>query len=194
MVTRVGVRRRLRGWSLVRLARDRSAIAAVEFALILPFMLTLYIGGVQVSEALSINRKASHVANTVADLVTQSKSLASSDISNIMAASSAVMAPYDASPLTISLAEVKIDSTGKATVAWSAAQNTTALAAGSPVTLPAALAVPSSYLVMTVVHYPYSPPIGYVLTGSFDLNSTAYLQPRLSTCVMTASYTSCPTT
>jgi Flp pilus assembly protein TadG len=191
MVTPAGVRQPLRRWSLSRLARDRSAVAAVEFALILPFMLTLYIGGVQVSEALSINRKVSHVADTVADLVTQSKSLTSSDISNIMAASAAVMSPYDASSLTISVAEIYIDSKGKATVAWSSAQNTSAPAPGSAVTLPAALLVPSSHLVAAVAHYPFTPPIGYVLTGSFDLSSTAYLQPRLSRCVLSPSYTVC---
>lgn len=191
MVTRAGVQRQLRCWSLTRLAHDRSAIAALEFALILPVMLTLYIGGVQVSEALSINRKVSHVANTVADLVTQSKSLTSSDISNILAASTAVMAPYDTSSLTIAVTEIYIDPKGKATVAWSAAQNTPAPAPGTAVTLPAALLVPNSHLVSAVAHYPFTPPIGYVLTGSFDLNSTAYLQPRLSRCVLSPTYTVC---
>ena len=143
-------------------------------------MLTLYIGGIQISEALSINRKVSHVTSTLADLVTQSKSLTNSDMTNIFDASSSVMAPYSATPLQITVSEIYIDANGKATVQWSDARNATALAEGSTVTLPAAIAVANSYVVAAEAHYPYTPAIGYVLTGSFDLNSTYYLKPRLS--------------
>jgi Flp pilus assembly protein TadG len=174
-----------------RLARDRSGVSAVEFALILPLMLALYVGGIQISEALSINRKVSHVTSTLADLVTQSKSLTDSDLDNIFDASSSVMAPYSATPLQITVSEIKIDSDGTGTVQWSDTRNGTALASGATVTLPAAIAVPDSYVVMAVAHYPFTPAIGYVLTGSFDLNSTYYLKPRLSDCVSTSSYT-CP--
>jgi Flp pilus assembly protein TadG len=166
--------------SLSRLARDRAAVSAVEFALILPLMLTLYIGGIQVSEALSINRKVSHVTSTLADLVTQSKSLTNSDMENIFDASSSVMAPYSSDALQITVSEIKIDGTGKATVAWSDARNTTAPTVGSTVTLPTAVAVANSYVVQAVAHYPFTPAIGYVLTGSFELSSTYYLKPRLS--------------
>ncbi len=170
----------LRRLPFARLAWDRSAVSAVEFALILPVMLVLYIGGIQVSEALSINRKVGHVTSTLADLVTQSKSLTNSDMENIFDASSSVMAPYAAGPLEISVAEIHIDNNGNATVQWSDARNTNAPAVGSSVTLPTAIAVANSYVVAAVAHYPFTPSIGYVLTGSFDLHSTYYLKPRLS--------------
>ncbi len=163
-----------------RLAHDRTAVSAVEFALILPLMLTLYLGGIQVTEALSINRKVSHVTSTLADLVTQAKSLTNSEMGNILDASSSVMAPYSASTLQITVAEVRIDGSGKATVVWSDARNTTAPTVGSSVTLPAAIAVANSYVVATTATYPFTPSIGYVLTGSFNLKSTYYLKPRLS--------------
>jgi Flp pilus assembly protein TadG len=182
MVTPAGLgwKRRLRRIGLGRLAGDRSGVSAVEFALILPLMLTLYVGGIQISEALSINRKVAHVTSTLADLVTQSKSLTNSDMSNILDASSSVMAPYTADPLKFSVSEIYIDSKGKATVKWSDARNATALTVGSTVTLPAAVAVADSYVIAAIAHYPFTPAIGYVLTGSFDLNSTYYLKPRLS--------------
>ena len=174
-------RRPLSGrFSLSRLVRDRTAVSAVEFALILPLMLTLYIGGIQISEALSINRKVSHVTSTLADLVTQSKSLTNSDVDNIFDASSSVMAPYSTDPLQITVSEIKIDNNGHATVVWSDARNANALSVGSSVTLPAAIAQANSYVVAAIAKYPFTPAIGYVLTGSFDLNSTYYLKPRLS--------------
>lgn len=186
-------RRLVARFSPGRLARDRTGVSAVEFALILPLMLTLYIGGVQVSEGLSINRKVSHVTSTMADLVTQSKSLTDSDIGNIFDASSAVMSPYSAGPLEITLYEVYVDSTGTAKVVWSDSRNATAPAAGTEVTLPAAVAQTSTHIVAAVANYPFTPIIGYVLTGSFTLTSTYYLRPRLSDCVKRPSYTTCKT-
>lgn len=185
------VRRRLAA-ALRRLAGDRDGVSAVEFALILPLMLALYVGGIQISEALSINRKVGHVTSTLADLVTQSKSLTSSDMSNILDASSSVMAPYSANSLQITVSEIKIDSNGRATVQWSNTRNGTALTVGSTVTLPAAVAQASTYIVQATAKYPFTPTIGYVLTGTFTLSSTYYLRPRLSECVSTATYT-CPT-
>lgn len=175
--------RRPRGlsrFSLCRLAGDRSAVSAVEFALILPLMLALYVGGIQISEALSINRKVGHVTSTLADLVTQAKSLTNSEMANILSASSSVMAPYTATDLAVTVSEIYIDNNGKATVQWSDALHATALGVGTSVTLPAAIAQPNSYVVVAEAHYPFTPVIGYVLTGSYDLNSTYYLKPRLS--------------
>jgi Flp pilus assembly protein TadG len=176
-----------------RLAADRAGVSAVEFALILPVMLTLYVGGIQVSEGLSINRKVDHVTSTLADLVTQSKSLTDSDITNIFNASSSVMAPYSSTPLQITVYEIYVDSTGTAKVVWSDARNATAPTVGATVTLPSSVAQTSTHIVAAVAKYPFTPAIGYVLTGSFTLTSTYYLRPRLSACVTRPTYTTCKT-
>ena len=174
--------------SLRALVANRSAVSAVEFALILPVMLSLYLGGIQISQALSINRKVGHVTSTLGDLVAQSKSLAGTDVQDIFDASSSVMAPYAATPLTITVTEIAIDANSKATVAWSDARNATALTPGASVTLPAALVQANTFVVAAVAHYPFTPTIGYILTGSFDLNSTYYLSPRLSKCISRSPY------
>ncbi len=165
---------------LLRLARDRSGVSAVEFALLLPLMMTLYIGGIQISEALTISRKVTHVASSLGDLVAQSKTISNTDMSNILDAAEAVVAPYSVNSLTIRVSGVSIDKDGKATVAWSDARHTTPLTKGGSITLPTALQQKNSFLVTAEVHYPYTPSIGYVLTGSFDLRDQFYLRPRLS--------------
>ena len=175
--------------SLRALVANRSAVSAVEFALILPVMLSLYLGGIQISQALSINRKVAHVTSTLGDLVAQSKSLTGTDVQSIFDASSSVMAPYASTPLEVTVTEIAIDGAGKATVAWSDARNATALTAGSSVTLPVALLQANTWVVAAVAHYPYTPTIGYVITGSFDLHSTYYLSPRLSKCISRSPYT-----
>ncbi len=47
----------------------RGGIAAVEFALILPVMLVLYLGGIEISQEVSVARLTSLTASTVANLV-----------------------------------------------------------------------------------------------------------------------------
>ena len=68
------------------IAADTRAVAAVEFALLLPVMLTLYIGSVEVSQALSVDRKVVLLSRTVGDLTTQSSRLASADLDAIAGA------------------------------------------------------------------------------------------------------------
>ena len=54
--------------ALRRIAADRRAVSAVEFALLLPLMLTLFIGGNEVSQAMTIYRKISRTGSTLGDL------------------------------------------------------------------------------------------------------------------------------
>jgi Flp pilus assembly protein TadG len=79
------------------LGREQDGGTAVEFAMLLPLMLTLYLGAVEISQAVAIDRKVTLTSRTVADLASQASSISSSDMSNILGASSAVIAPYDAS-------------------------------------------------------------------------------------------------
>ncbi|MBN8997199.1 MAG: pilus assembly protein [Rhizobiales bacterium] len=163
-----------------RLRRQEEGVSAVEFALLLPVMLILFFGCVEVGDALTIDRKVTHVASTLADLVTQSKSVTSTDVSNIFGAAASILSPYSSATLKMKVSGVTVDSKGNATVTWSKASNDTALTKGTPLTMPAAMMTPSTFTVVAEVHFPYRPTVGYVMTGSFDLHSTFYLRPRAS--------------
>jgi len=167
-----------------RLARrfgdDRSGLAALEFALILPIMVALYLGGVEIGDALTIKRKVTSVTSSLTDLVTQAKVIDNKDMNNIFDAAASIITPYDEDKLRIKVSGVAIDSKGKATVAWSDARNDTPLAKNSTVALPAGVDQKDSFIVTTEVHYDYQPTFGYVLTGTFDLTDQFYLRPRLS--------------
>ena len=163
-----------------RFGADRSGVSAVEFALLLPIMLLLYFGAVELGDALTIKRKVTNVTSALTDLVTQSKKVTNKDMQNIFNAARAIMSPYDDNKLEIKISGIQIDSNGKATVAWSDALNDTPLAKGAEVTVPADVSADDSFLVTTEVHYDYAPTIGYVMTGSFDLSDQYYLRPRLS--------------
>ena len=79
-----------------RLARDVRAISAVEFAMILPIMVTLFLGGTELSQAISVKRKSVLVNRTIADLVAQDSQITNAEMTGIFNASAAVIQPYTA--------------------------------------------------------------------------------------------------
>jgi Flp pilus assembly protein TadG len=161
-------------------AHDERGISAVEFALLLPLMVTLYLGGVEVSQGLTIDRKVTLVARTVADLAAQAQKITNLQMNNILDASTAVMLPYSIAEAKVVVSQVLIDADGVAKIDWSDAKNGAARAQGQIVTLPAALNIPSSSLIWSEVSYEYKPVIGYVITGPMTLTDQIYMRPRLS--------------
>jgi Flp pilus assembly protein TadG len=168
---------------LKSLVGDKRGVAAVEFAMLLPLMMTLYLGVVEVSQGIAIARKVTLTSRTLADLASRVSTISNADMTNILNASSTVLSPYPVSNLKVVVTAVTINSAGSATVAWSDTLNGTAKTVGAAVTLDAALAVPSTTLIMSEVEYVYTPTIGYVVTGSLTLRDKMYMRPRQSTTV-----------
>jgi Flp pilus assembly protein TadG len=162
------------------LASDKSGIAAVEFAMLLPLMLTLWLGSVELSQGIAADRKVTLTARTISDLVSQVTSLSATDMANSLSAATAVMAPFPTGNLKATVSSVVIDANSKATVGWSCTYNGVARSKGSAVTLPAALLVANTSLIWSEVQYTYTPAIGYVVTGTLTLKDQIYMRPRLS--------------
>jgi Flp pilus assembly protein TadG len=166
-----------------RFARDRRGVSAVEFALLAPMMIGLYLGCVEVSDGDGADRKVSLTAATVANLTAQVSTITNSDMTNILNASTAIIAPYAASKLKITVSCLKVDANGTVTVEWSDTKNGTAREPGSAVTIPSALAVPSSYLIYSEVSYAYTPIVGHSITGTINLSDQMFMTPRQSATV-----------
>jgi Flp pilus assembly protein TadG len=165
------------------LAGDERGVSAVEFALLLPLMLSLYLGAVELSQGIAADRKVTLTARTVSDLVSQVSNINNADMTNSLNAAAAVMAPFKSSNVKVTVSSILIDANGKATIDWSDALNGTARAKGSTVTLPSALNVANSSLIWSEVQYAYTPTIGYVITSTLTLKDQIYMRPRLSTSV-----------
>jgi Flp pilus assembly protein TadG len=177
---------------LLSLAGDQRGVSAVEFALLLPLMVTLYLGVVEISQGISADRKVTMTARAVADLVSQAPSMSNGDMTNSLNAATAVMAPFPDSKLKVTVSSIAIDK-GKATVQWSDTKNGTPRSKGSTVTLPAALTATDGSLIWSEVEYAYTPTIGYVISGTLKLKDEIYMRPRLSNCVTRESIqSSCP--
>jgi Flp pilus assembly protein TadG len=169
--------------SLSRFAGCERGLSAIEFALVAPIMITTYFGAYEMCDILVANRKVTSVAAATTDLVAQATQIANPDINNIFNAASAIMYPYNANVLEITVSSVNTDGAGVTKIAWSDAQNTTARAPGSTYTLPAGLATPGGSVIMTEVKFTYATPIGTFVTSGITFSDKFYQRPRRVTVI-----------
>jgi Flp pilus assembly protein TadG len=178
---------------LRRFATDQRGVSAVEFAILLPLMLTMYLGGVEVSQAVSANRKTTLVAHTVGDLVAQAPNVTTADVTNVLNAGAAVAYPYPSSNLGLTVTSVCINAAGTiATVAWSRTQNGTARTGVVTSLIPPALMVANTSLIWGEASYAFRPTVGWTITGTLNLSDKFFLRPRLSSSVTLDSAAACP--
>jgi Flp pilus assembly protein TadG len=178
--------------SAVDLFGDRSGIAATEFAVIVPIMLVMFFGTVELSSGVAVDRKVTLMARTLSDLTSQSPYVMDSDLTNFFAASNAIMTPYSSTPTKATISELYVDPTSLLVyVQWSV--GSVPRAAGSTIVIPSALATGGAWLIFSEVSYLYTPAVGYVMSkAGVTLSDTAYTRPRQSACVnYDSSSTSC---
>lgn len=160
--------------SLSRWGADERGLAAIEFALVLPIMVTMYLGLTEISFLVNTNRKLDLTSRTVGDLTGRASAMTAGELVNVMSAAEAVMMPYKTKDLGIVVSTVTVtrttDAAGKVTatgtVAWSCkrASATTIAPASDPapgttVPVPAGFDTASAF-VRTKVTMPYAPLFG----------------------------------
>jgi Flp pilus assembly protein TadG len=173
-----------------RVAVCQSGLAAVEFALILPIMVVLWIGGVEVTQALSVDRKLNNLASSIGDLTARRKKLSVAQVNELFDIAPGAMFPYSTNGLQMRLTAVAIDSDGNATLDWSQANAATTPYDGDVdlnALVPANLRTAggsSSQIIMAEVSYTYTPAVGYVITGGLNLDDRMFFVPRLTNTVL----------
>jgi Flp pilus assembly protein TadG len=185
---------------LTRLAKkhpdDESGMAAVEFALLLPVLITLFFGVVELSLALACRADVANVASTAADLVAQESSVASGDMTNVFSAASAILYPYSQGNATITIYSIVDNKTSAGRVAWSCTKAGTATATTGPNTPPSgtnggdmiaatnldANGNPSygggGSVILATITYNYTSPTTKILSTPIAMSNTFYSKPR----------------
>ena len=158
--------------------RAEDGIAATEFALIAPLMITLYFGVTELSDALTASSKVTSMASAAADLVAQADAIHNSDVNDVFSALNAIMFPYGKNDTKIVISSLIDAGNGNVKVAWSDAQNATARSVGSVVTIPTGLVTAGGSVILAEVTYNYSSPAGKLIFGVVPFSDTFYLRPR----------------
>lgn len=169
---------RLRAF-LGRLGRNRDGVSAVEFAMIAPVMVLLYLGMVEISMALSVDRKVTNAASALADLVAQDDVITDDEMVDILNAGAAIIAPFDAGDFAVRISSVSMSLVGDVEVDWSDASGMMPRAAGSAPTMPQGVMSAGRSVIWVEVTYAYEAPFREI-TGDFDIAEEFFLRPRQS--------------
>jgi Flp pilus assembly protein TadG len=80
--------------ALDKCRRERRGVAAIEFAMIVPIMLAMFIGAVGLGQAITVDRRVTQVANSTADLVARAqKQISQTEIGDIMKVGGYILEP-----------------------------------------------------------------------------------------------------
>jgi Flp pilus assembly protein TadG len=173
--------------------KDQRGAAAVEFAMLLPVMITLFFGVVETTLALVCRADISQMAATAADLISQVNTATSADLTNVYAAAGTVLYPYYSGGATgkptIRITSVVYDSTSatpttSGKVAWTCTQNGTGTltpasrSLNSTVTFSQPLMVANGSVIVAEVAYNYASPTTQTIVGSINMTNNFYTKPR----------------
>lgn len=175
-------------WStrLAQFARDARGVAAVEFALILPILLLLYLGTVEASSLITVDRRINTISGTVGDLVSRwnpdDEEIPLSTLNDYFKASEAIAYPYPTTALKQAVSFVEVASDGSTKVLWSCGYNggTKRAADSEYATLPDSMIAIArgGYVVASETWYPYKPVLGLIYSETFNLYQQAFYIPR----------------
>lgn len=179
-------RRRAQGFR-----RDTCGVAAIEFAIIFPLMLIVYVGLVDVSNLISANRRVTLTANTLGDLVTQSPGeVTSAQIEGFFAAASPIMEPFPADSIALELYAFT-KSSGSISLAWQRKNSESSCdAAPTPDAKMESLMTEDNDVIVSRTCYTWKPILG-VLLGIEQTTARAelMLRPRQSARITCADCT-----
>lgn len=182
-------RNRVRG--ALRLARrfnrDAGGIAAVEFGYVVPIILVMFVGMVEASRAVSMDRRFALVTSMVADLVAREEKMTSADLNAVYNIVDQIMSPFDASTLKVSVIPVKASPLDAAqTRVYSATTNrpsyhgATQPAKCSGYALTSGLVAKGASVIVVETKYTYTPIFLNYIFGTAIWTDKAIASPRNS--------------
>jgi Flp pilus assembly protein TadG len=180
-----------------RYLNAESGIAAIEFAFIMPFLLLLFFGLVDVTDAVSHNRRITSVANSIGDLAAQNRKTVTKDqIADYFKAAALIMKPDSDSNVRVRVYGYKKNGTN-AELKWVIDNGKGATCASSPnVASMPALMTQGNDLVVAQACMVYTPVVTSFLgttimgTTSMKIEQIISMRPRASTtldCYLTAA-------
>jgi Flp pilus assembly protein TadG len=210
-MTKVAMFKPFTARAVTEMFSDCRAIAATEFALIVPLMLVLFFGTVEFSSAVAVDRKITIFSRAISDITSQApattpKYAVTTDtlLQNAFTSGIMIMRPYlqnSSSSLNATVSEIYVDSSGTAKIVWSMAavisQNSTqatltpstTFSPGDIVTnmVPPPLLQKQTYLIFSQTKYLFTPAVdfgGLMAKTGVTLSDFAYSAPRQATCVV----------
>jgi Flp pilus assembly protein TadG len=169
------------------LRRDERGVAAVEFGLLVPLLFVMFIGTLELGQAVGLDRRVSMATAATADLIARDKTASDSSLDGTMQIINQLLKPYDPARMKVAIISVKADP-GDATrtrVEWSKAYNgATVPAKCADYAMPTGLLSANSSAIIVESEYDYEPLIlSHYLNSAITLRDKATVSPR-NACVV----------
>lgn len=140
---------------LRRLGRDERGVGAVEFAIVAPVLLMVYIGAFEISLGFTMSRKVARASSTVADIFSQESSMTAAKLDSADAIARSILAPFEGASLSYKITGIKVTS-GAGTVEWSRDQGKNKpYTKGTTVVLPSGISPSDGFIVRTEMVVPH---------------------------------------
>jgi len=165
---------------LYRIFAKKDGMAAIEFALLAPVLLFMFLGGIELTDALICKQKVTGMAAAAADLIAQETQVSNAGMSDVFSAVNSIVYPYPTTGLRIVITSLVDDGHGNGTVQWSDAQNAAPRSVNSTVAVPSGVITSGGTVILAEVTYPYTSQIAHFLTGTTDMTTSFYARPRRS--------------
>ena len=170
-------------------ARDCRGLSAVEFGLMLPVILGLFMGSFDVGRLALANLKIFNAASSMADLVARDKKITATTLADLFGAATQIANPFDLSAAgKVIITSVSADTDDDPRIFWQssgagtlAANSVVGSVVGAVANLPPDLEVEAQEtIIVAEVFYQFVPYFG-LLTSTTTVYHSAYYRPRLGT-------------
>ena len=157
---------------------SEKGVSAIEFALIAPVMILIFLGSIELSLLTRADRRVTMTASSLGDLTARLVTVTDADMQELYNASVVLMSPYPASAARMRITSVVDNGDGQTRVAWSDGFNMTAYSENALITIPEGLVASPGSVIVAEVEFDYESTVGFVLDASQTIEDTFYLRPR----------------
>jgi Flp pilus assembly protein TadG len=168
--------------------RDSRAMATAEFALVLPVLMTLFYGCIEVTRYILITQKVEKLAHSVADVTAQETAATQATLNQVFTATSNIMNPYPTgtnSRIIVSSLYKDVGATVQPTVSWQYAGGGSYAGASAIGAVGAIPAMPGGFtfddrenVISAEVYYQFSPLLTNRWFGTTTIYRAAFYKPR----------------
>lgn len=145
------------GGIFLRFAKHREGAGAIEFAIIFPLLVSLYLTSFELTMGFSVYKRATRAAGMISDIVSTQTKINKDYLATMKDVAAAIFVPYGTDGLKLRITGIQVDANQKATVAWSWDQaGGRPYSVGTPVDVPANLLSISNFVIHSELSVPHN--------------------------------------
>jgi Flp pilus assembly protein TadG len=162
--------------------RDEEGVAALEVAMLLPVVMILLLGTIDIGNAIVIHKKVMTAASITADLMARGSSVEDAEVDDAWAASRMAIDPYNRALLGLDIASIQFVGSGAVpTVMWRETFNMQPNP--NAITRATGLGVQGEGVLVVTARYVYTPVFTSMITEDVVLEEVAVTRGRRSSFV-----------